>query len=130
MRLLIDQNLPRALVGGLGEAGHDVVHAADVHLERASDPEVFSACVGERRVLVTADKKLTKFLAMSEATEPSVVVVRGFAGSAGQMVEVLLADLELVEETVSSRGHAVFSIGPDRPARVQLLPLGGLGARQ
>lgn len=35
----------------------------------------------------------------------------------------LLATVDVIEATIKSHGHAVFSIGPGRPMRVQLLPL-------
>lgn len=47
-------------------------------LQQVTDPEIFSYCIETRRVLITADKKLTKFLASSIATAPSVVILRGF----------------------------------------------------
>lgn len=127
MRLLVDENLPRSLVTRLAQAGHDCVHTSDLGLEKAADPEVFSVCADQERVLVTADKKLTKFLAASNATAPSVVIVRGFGSPASDVADALVSALGLVAETIQSRGHGVFSIGPDRPTRVQLLPLGDLG---
>ena len=87
MRRLVDQNLPRSLVTRLAQAGHDSVHASDLGLEKAVDPDVFSACIDQERVLVTADKKLTKFLAASNATTPSVVVVRGFGGPVSDVAD-------------------------------------------
>lgn len=129
MRLLVDQNLPRSLATRLAQAGHDCVHASDLGLEKAADPEVFSVCVDQERVLVTADKKLTKFLASSNATAPSVVTVRGFGGPASDVADALVSALGLIAETIQDRGHGVFSVGPARPTRVQLLPLGDLGIR-
>lgn len=126
MKLLVDQNLPRSLATRLAEDGHDAVHTSDVSLERATDPEIFDVCVAEGRVLVTDDKKLTKFLAASNATAPSVVIVRGFGGPFNEVAETLVANLGLVAETIDNRGEAVFSVAPDRPTRVQLLPLGQL----
>jgi predicted nuclease of predicted toxin-antitoxin system len=129
VRLLVDQNLPRSLLPHLSEAGHDAVHTADLGLERASDPEVFGACVDDDRVLLTGDKKLTKFLAGAGAVSPSVVVVRGFGGPVEALVGALIANLDLVDDTRAARGEAVFSVAPDRPTRVQLLPLGSMVPR-
>jgi predicted nuclease of predicted toxin-antitoxin system len=102
VRLLVDQNLPRSLITQLAEASHDCVHASDLGLEKAADPDVFSACIEQERVLVTADKKLTKFLAASNAPGPSVVIVRGFGGPVSDLTDALVSALDLVAETIQS----------------------------
>jgi hypothetical protein len=40
------------------------------------------------------------------------------------MAEMLLRHLPQIEEAIGLVGDAVFSIAPDRPVRVQRLPLG------
>jgi predicted nuclease of predicted toxin-antitoxin system len=64
LRLLVDQNLPRRLVPLLESAGHDVMHTEDANLAKSSDPQIMTWCCAEGRVLLTADKKLTKFFAL------------------------------------------------------------------
>ncbi|MER6972836.1 DUF5615 family PIN-like protein [Nocardioides sp. NPDC000445] len=123
MRLLLDQNLPYSITKALA-ADCDVVHTEDVALQRVTDPEIFSYCVAAERVLVTADKKLTKFLASSRASAPSVVIVRGFLPHKDVLAAALLRHLPQIQEAIGSVGDAVFSIAPDRPVRVQRLPLG------
>lgn len=100
MRILVDQNLPRSLATRLAFAGHDALHTSDEGLERATDPVVFTACINQDRVLVTGDKKLTKFLAASSAVAPSVLVVRGFGGPIEEVAHALIANLPLVDETI------------------------------
>lgn len=126
MKLLVDQNLPRSLAARLTDRGYDVVHTTDAGLEKAADPDVFAYCVAHRRALITGDKKLTKFLASSQAISPSVIIVRDYEFDIGRLSRLLAENLPLVQETVLSRGHAVFSVGPNRPTRVQILPLGSL----
>jgi hypothetical protein len=63
---------------------------------------VFAACIEQERVLVTGDKKLTKFLAASNAIVPTVVIVRGFGGPAGEVADALVGNVELVVETIES----------------------------
>lgn len=123
MRLLLDQNLPYSLTKALA-ADRDVIHTEDVALQLATDPEVFSFCIETARVLVTADKKLTKFLATSRATAPSVVILRGFPPHKDTLTTALVRHLPQIEEAIASVGDAVFSVAPDRPVRVQRLPLG------
>ena len=57
------------------------------------------------------------------ATSPSVVIVRGYLLDFPQLETDLIAGLGAIEEVVTTEGHAVFSMGPDRPTRAQLLPL-------
>lgn len=80
-------------------------------------------CRAEERILVTADKKLTKFLAATRATGPSILVLREFSRGV-DLAEVVLANLESVEKVLSVHGAAVFSFAPEKPIRVELLPLG------
>ncbi|MFJ9389178.1 DUF5615 family PIN-like protein [Nocardioides sp. NPDC101246] len=123
MRLLLDQNLPYSVTAALAEEC-DVVHTEDVALQQVTDPEIFSYCITTARVLVTADKKLTKFLASSRAIAPSVVILRGFPPHRAVLATALLRHLPQIGEAIETVGDAVFSIGPDRPVRVQRLPLG------
>lgn len=123
MRLLLDQNLPYSVTKALA-ADFDVIHTEDVALQQVTDAEIFSYCVATARVLVTADKKLTKFLASSRATAPSVVILRGFVPHKDVLADTLLRHLPQIGEAIDLIGDAVFSIAPDRPVRVQRLPLG------
>ena len=123
MRLLVDQNLSPTLVDQLTSAGHDAQRAAALGMEKASDPAIFEWCRGNDAVLVTADKKLTKFLAAEQAADPAVVIVRSYLLDVDRLASDLIASLPQIEETITSHGPAVFSVSPDRPIRAQLLPL-------
>jgi predicted nuclease of predicted toxin-antitoxin system len=123
VRILVDQNLNPSLVDQLTSAGHDAQHVGAIGMARASDPAIFEWCRSNGAVLVTADKKLTKFLAAERAADPTVVIVRGYVLDDDSMASDLLDGLLLIEETVTSRGPAVFSFVPNRPIRAQLLPL-------
>lgn len=74
-------------------------------------------------MLLTADKRLTKYLAEQRATSPSVVIFRGYLLDFPQLETDLIAELDAIEQVIARDGHAVFSMGPDRPTRAQLLPL-------
>ena len=125
MRLLVDQNLPRRLVPLLESAGHDVTHTEDAKLAMSSDPQIMTWCCAEERVLLTADKKLTKFFASTAAACPSVVVTRDLRlMPADQTAALLIANLPQVDATIAERGNAIFTVSPGRPIRAELLPLG------
>ncbi|MFT4186963.1 MAG: DUF5615 family PIN-like protein [Aeromicrobium sp.] len=122
MRLLVDQNLPPSLAQRLASAGHDVQHTHDLAMEKASDEDIFDWCRQYEAVLLTADKKLTKYLADQHASSPTVVIARDYILNFEQLAADLLAQLAGIEQTVAEHGHAVFSLRPDRPTRAQILP--------
>jgi predicted nuclease of predicted toxin-antitoxin system len=128
LRLFIDQNLSGGLVALLAEAGHDAVHASTLGLDRATDPEILRCCCEGARTLVTADKKLTKYLATSSAECPSVVVVRDVRTlHATDLGRLLVANLAAIELTIAEHGNAIFVIALAKPIRATILPLGALG---
>ncbi len=127
MRLLIDQNLPRRLTSLLQIGGHDAVHTEDVGMATTPDPSILSWCCGEVRMLVTADKKLTKFLVSSGASCPSVLITRDVRTlPVEQTSALLIANLPAIEQVIDERGNAVFSLRPAKPIRAELLPLGSI----
>lgn len=123
MRILVDQNLSTRLVDALDEAGYDAVHVSALGRQTAPDPEILAFCREQHRALITADKRLTKFLAAERAVAPSVVIVRG-ATRAIDVIHLTLARVDDVARAIANRGEAVFSVAPDEPTRVRLLPLG------
>jgi predicted nuclease of predicted toxin-antitoxin system len=125
LRLLVDQNLPQTLATMLQAAGHDATHTEDVGFATAPDPQIMEWCCTNDRVLITADKKLTKFLASAAATCPSVVVTRDLRTMrAGELARLLIANLPQIAETIERHGHAVFVLAPGKLVRAELLPLG------
>ncbi|MDN5853394.1 MAG: DUF5615 family PIN-like protein [Pseudonocardia sp.] len=128
MKLLVDQNLPRRLSASLQAEGHDALHAEDEGLATAPDPLILSWCCEVSRLLVTADKKLTKFLASSGADCPSVLVLREMRTvPVEQTAAIVAANLPQIERVIVERGNALFSLTPGRPIRAELLPLGVIG---
>jgi predicted nuclease of predicted toxin-antitoxin system len=129
VKLLIDQNLPPRLVPLLGTS-HDVVHTEGVGMARTPDPEVLAWCCTEKRMLITADKKLTKYLASSGAGCPSVLITRDMrAQPTEQVAGMLLTNLPRIAETILAHGNAIFVLTPGKPIRAVLLPLGLAGLK-
>ncbi|AYY13056.1 hypothetical protein EF847_10450 [Actinobacteria bacterium YIM 96077] len=125
MRLLIDQNLPSRLASLFAAQGYDAAHTDNVGLATSADPQILAWCCTQDRVLVTADKKLTKFLASSSANCPSVLITREMRMTpAEQVAAILVANLPQIEQIIIEHGNAVFSLAPDKPIRAELLPLG------
>lgn len=123
MKFLVDQNLPASLAVRLTTGGHHTKHTSHLGMERAHDEDILEWCRRNGAVLLTADKRLTKYLAAQCAASPSVVIFRDYLLDFAQLEADLLAVLDAIERTVESDGPAVFSMGPDRPTRAQLLPL-------
>ncbi|HPU14249.1 MAG TPA: DUF5615 family PIN-like protein [Aeromicrobium sp.] len=123
MKFLVDQNLPASLAGRLTTAGQDAQHTSALGMERTDDEDLFEWCRQHNAVLLTADKRLTKYLASQRATNPSVIVVRGYLLDFAKLAADVLGNLDAIAQVIVSDGHAVFSMGPDRPTRAQLLPL-------
>lgn len=123
MKFLVDQNLPASLAAQLADAGQHAQHTSALGLERTADEDLFEWCRQHDAVLLTADKRLTKYLASQRASSPSVIVARGYLLDFPELVADVLDDLDAIAQVIGSDGHAVFSMGPDRPTRAQLLPL-------
>jgi predicted nuclease of predicted toxin-antitoxin system len=125
LRLLVDQNLPRRLAWLLHADGRDAVHTEDVGMATTGDPAILVWCCSQDRVLVTADKKLTKYLASSGADCPSVLILREMRTEpADQVAAILIANLPQIEQVIKDHGNAVFSLALTKPIRAELLPLG------
>jgi len=122
MKVLIDQNLSPKLADALRGSGHDVAHTAEKNLATASDLELFDVCRRENRLLITADVRLTKFIADYNFTDPTVIIVRGYRRDE-DMTSDLLKVITLAEQLLFGGDHAIISQTLDRPARVRLLPL-------
>lgn len=124
MKYLVDQNLPTSIADRLTDVGRDAQHTEPAGMARTYDADVFDWCRANDAILLTADKKLTKYLADQRITSPTVVIFRDYYEDTVTLGNDLLANLDTIEATVTNQGHAVFSMGPNRPMRVQLLPIG------
>lgn len=122
MRFLVDQNLPASVAARLATAGQDAQHTSALHLERAYDEDLFEWCRLHDAVLLTADKRLTKYLATQRASSLSVVVARGYLLAFAQLAADVLDDLDAVTDVIGSHGHAVFSMSPEGPTFIRHEP--------
>lgn len=77
MRLFLDETVQHRLASLLQADGHDATHVRLVGMQGASDKEVMAYAAAETRVLVTTDTDFGALLALSGATRPSVVLLRG-----------------------------------------------------
>lgn len=121
MRLLLDANLSPRIIDLIAEAGHDVVHVESLGLLSADDVTILQRCVTDERILVTADTDFSMMLALSGASGPSVVLLRGVTEQFPEdHADLLLANLPSLADDLE-RG-AIATITPTR-VRVRDLPI-------
>ena len=82
MRFLIDNNLSPLLAESLKAAGHEAVHLRHLAMQAAPDPAVLERAQAEERVLVSADTDFGGLLSRSQASGPSVLLIRRLARTA------------------------------------------------
>lgn len=90
MRWLLDQGLPRSVVGSLATSGHEAVHAADIGMSSASDSLILQRAAEDARIVVTLDADFHALLADSLATGPSVLRIRDEGLKGPQVTDVIL----------------------------------------
>jgi len=121
VKFLVDANLSSVVVDGLNESGFEAVHVGEVGLLSADDAEIFDYAEEEAFVVVTADSDFAMLLALSRASSPSVVQLRGVADQRSDVhLQLLLDQLPALVEPLES--GAVASVSPDR-VRVRDLPI-------
>lgn len=121
MRLLIDANLSPLVTGALLDAGHDVVHVADLGLLTASDLVILERAGDDERVVVSSDSDFAMLLATHGRRRPSLVLLRHLNELAPQeQARLLVATLPAVADELA-RG-AVVTLARGR-VRVRSLPL-------
>ena len=121
MRLPLDANLSPWIIDRLAAVGHDVAHVQDLGLLTADDVTILQRCESDHRVLVTADTDFPMMLALSGASSPSVVLLRGVAEEPpGTHADLLIANLASLSEALDA--GAIATITPSR-VRVRDLPI-------
>lgn len=91
MRLLADENVPRASVERLRAAGHDVRWIGDGSVG-ADDSAVLAAAVAEFRIVVTFDLDFGELIFAKGARDvPGVVLCRFVPATADEPGEILAA---------------------------------------
>lgn len=123
MKVLIDQNLDVEVARWLTARNYDASHTSEVHLDTAPDQSIFEYCRKTQSVLVTFDKKLTKFLASESAGSPTVIILRGYSDPLDALEDIESA-LQLAFTVMVMDDHAVLSVRHNKPTRIEMLPLG------
>jgi predicted nuclease of predicted toxin-antitoxin system len=121
VKLLIDENLAPRIASLLNDAGHDAVHVRDLEAAGAPDTRIIDLALADGRTIVSADTDFGALLASTEATRPSVILVREVVGRLPtDLVGLLVACIEQLEGQLAA-GAMIALTGTG--ARVRRLPL-------
>ncbi|HKR62418.1 MAG TPA: DUF5615 family PIN-like protein [Thermoanaerobaculia bacterium] len=121
MKLLLDQNCSAGAAAILRLAGMDVVHAREVGLATAGDPEILEWSRDHDRVLVTLDADFHALLAHAAARRPSVIRIR-VEGLRDAQLAALIGRVVAATADDLVRGSAI-TVTPTS-IRFRALPLG------
>lgn len=113
MRFKLDENLSPQAADILRAAGHDVMTVREESLGGAEDEAVFSACVAEKRILVTLDHDFGNVLRFPVASSPGVAVIELPPGRAPASMQAALGALLAAAEKHRLAG-ALWIIEPGR----------------
>lgn len=76
MHFLTDQDVYQITVEWLKEAGHDVVTARDLEMERATDRELLERSQAMKHLLVTRDKDFGTLIFLGEYDTAGAILLR------------------------------------------------------
>lgn len=88
MRFKLDENLPRQLRRLLTESGHDAVTVLDQGMGGTADSDLASACLHEKRVLLTQDTDFADIRLYPPSEYPGIVVFRLPSQSRDDLLEI------------------------------------------
>lgn len=119
-RFLADMNISPKTVAALQQAGWDIVRVSQRLPASASDDDVIALARQEQRVLLTQDLDFSTLIALSGATQPSLVTLRLLASDPESVTRRLLDVLPRIED-VLTEGCAVTV--EETVVRVRRLPI-------
>ena len=120
MKLVIDMNLTPNWVVVLTAQRFDVVHWSAVGTTTATDATIMNWALTESRVVVTNDLDFGHILALTHATGPSVVLIRGPQLLPSQIGDVVVECLKTYEQELA---HGALIVIDHQRKRVRVLPL-------
>ena len=119
MRIVIDMNLSVEWVAVLVQQGWSAVHWSTVGDPRAEDSAIMAWALANGYVVFTHDLDFGTTLALTHATGPSVIQVRGQNVLPEHMESVVVAALRQNEPALTAGALVVVD---EKKARVRVLP--------
>lgn len=120
IKVLVDMNLSPDWVPVLDQHGWPAVHWSTVGDPRAVDRTIMDWAVANGYVLFTHDLDFGTMLALTQATRPSVLQVRGQDVMPDHLSKVVLAALKQHETDLASGALVVVD---EKKCRVRILPI-------
>lgn len=120
MKLLFDMNLAPSWIAWLGVRGFEAVHWESVDARNAPDEDLMAWAASESRVVVTNDLDFGQILALTHATGPSVILIRGSKVLPSQIGDVVLEVLTTYQQELEQGALIVVD---EQRQRVRVLPL-------
>ena len=120
MRIIADVHIRPGTVQYLNSLGHDVIRSSDLLPEQAPDREIIEHAVVMGRVVLTEDLDFTDIIAVSGATQPSLITLRLTDASASNVNRVLAHVLPDLEGLVPS---GIIATVEDERVRIRELPV-------
>lgn len=117
--ILVDMNLSIEWVDVLGAAGWPAVHWSSVGRDDAKDHELMAWASGNAHVVFTHDLDFGTALALTQASGPSVVQVRGQKVLPEHIADAVVAALRQYEAELASGALVVVE---ESRSRVRVLP--------
>ena len=99
MRILADVHISPRTVQRLNELGHDAIRANTIMAHNAADRTIVAQAVADERVVLTQDLDFSDIIALSGATQPSLITLRlsdSRVENVNRVLESVLPDLETV----------------------------------
>lgn len=120
MRILADVHIRPATVRHLNGLGHDVIRSSDILPEEAPDQEIIERAVAIGRVILTENLDFTDIIAISGATQPSLITLRLTDAGADNVNRILAYVLPKLEDLVAA---GIIATVDDERVRVRTLPI-------
>jgi predicted nuclease of predicted toxin-antitoxin system len=120
IRILIDMNLSPDWVGKLSEYGWDSTHWSTIGDPRATDQQIMEWARSNGCVVFTHDLDFGTMLALTHATGPSVIQIRGQNILPDHMAAIVVAALEQHEQDLAAGSLVVVD---ESKSRVRVLPI-------
>lgn len=91
-------------------------------MQSAPDQDIFELAASEDRILISADTDFGTLLALREEIKPSVILLRRGPKKPADQLQLLLANLPVIEDLAS---RACIIVIEETRMRVRQLPIGG-----
>ncbi len=118
--ILIDMNLSPDWVYGLATKGYVSVHWSTIGNPRAADREIMDWARSNDHIVFTHDLDFGTMLALTHASGPSVIQVRGQNVLPDHMAPIVVAAIKQYEADLTSGALVVID---EVKSRVRILPI-------